>query len=136
MSETVKVGSSAMARRTISRRCGAGASDTDGLCGGSPVGMKMIRWSWSRSRTCAAMMRWQRWMGLKVPPNSPSFILTNAERARSLCIVPRSSLQNDQVVPVNHLFILLKPHHLLGVRCLEPFDLPKRLRRDIDQPFG
>jgi len=71
MSDTSNSGVLTVARRTISNRWVTGASESSGLWGGSPVGMKRTRESCRRAHTRCAMAKWQLWIGLKLPPNKP-----------------------------------------------------------------
>src|SRR5271166_4060130 len=63
-----------VARRTIWRRCSAGASSPSGLCGGDDAGTKYTRSSFSISRTSSAERRCPKWIGLKLPPKIPTRI--------------------------------------------------------------
>ncbi len=71
-SSTSNPGHPITASLVISSRWCAGARSAL-LCGGSAAGTKITRSNPTSSRTRAATRRWQTWMGLKVPPNTPIF---------------------------------------------------------------
>ena len=45
-------------------------------------------------------------------------------------------LENDQIVAVNHFFIVVKPGKLLNVGCLKSLDTGEDLGRKVDEAFG
>src|SRR5580658_465626 len=73
-SEAMKWRLPLVARRTICRRCSAGANSPSGLCGGDDAGTKYTRSSFSISRTSSAARRCPKWIGLKLPPKIPTRI--------------------------------------------------------------
>src|SRR5215831_9354192 len=92
MSDTVSRGSSAVARRHMSRRC-APLATAGGRCGGVPVGTKT---TWSRSAhsiAASAAATCPRCTGSKVPPSTPSLKAGSPQNRRFCGVLSRLVLE-------------------------------------------